>query len=246
MNETARAENGLGYAVNAPYYDLIFPAPVRATLEGALRTLLPDARTVAEIGPGTGLFTETLARLLGPEAEIFAIEPARIMRAALMTRLARLPEANVTVVPDDALDAELDVELDAVVLFNLIMHFGPDDRTRLWRKWAGALRPGGTLIMETQFPQTATPVPETVVPGGGLGRHRYDTVSRADVIDKDRIRWVMTYRTWAGDKPVRAETADFDCYVISDEILAQELTAAGLVPHPASPEGIQAWQRPHH
>ncbi|WP_192809657.1 class I SAM-dependent methyltransferase [Actinomadura rudentiformis] len=244
MNETARAEHGLGYAVNAPYYDLIFPAPVRATLEGALQTLLPNARAVAEIGPGTGIFTEALARLLGPKAEIFAIEPARIMRAALMTRLARLPEANVTVLPDDALTAELDVELDAVVLFNLIMHFGPDDRARLWRKWAGALRPGGTLIMETQFPQKATAVPEAIVPGGVLGRHRYDTVARADVIDQDRIRWLMTYRTWAGNDLVRTETADFDCYVISDELLAQELSAAGLVPHPAAPADIQAWQRP--
>jgi SAM-dependent methyltransferase len=244
--EANRAEQGLGYAVNAPYYDIIFPQPVRDSLTGALRVLLTGTHTVAEIGPGTGLFTEVLVGTLGPDAEIFAIEPARIMRAALVTRLARLPEATgkVTVLPEDALAAQVDVPLDAVVLFNVIMHFPADQRARLWRKWAGALRPGGMLVMEAQYPQTAVPVPPSVVPGGGLGRYRYDTLTRADVVGTDLIRWVMTYRTWHGDELVREETAEFDCHVISDEMLAGELSAAGLERHPSAPEGIQAWRRP--
>src|ERR1700754_2934073 len=121
-SETDRADQGLGYAVNAPYYDLIFPEPVRDSLTDALRRLLAGARAVAEIGSGTGQFTEALAGLLGSNAEIFAIEPARIMRASLVTRLSRLPEAagTVTVLPEDALRAQVDVPLDAVVMFNLI------------------------------------------------------------------------------------------------------------------------------
>jgi SAM-dependent methyltransferase len=246
VSEADRADQGLGYAVNAPYYDLIFPEPVRDSLTAALRRLLPGARAVAEIGPGTGQFTEALAGLLGADAEIFAIEPARIMRAALVTRLSALPEAagTVTVLPEDALLAHVDVPVDAVVMFNLIMHFGPDVRPRLWRKWAQALRPGGVLIIETQFPQTATAVPPSVVPGGTLGRHRYDTISRAEVAGDDLIRWVMTYRTWRGDELVREESAEFDCHVISNETLTEELSAVGLERHPAAPEGIQAWRRP--
>lgn len=244
MNEAARADNGLGYAVNAPYYDLIFPAPVRDMLNAALHELLPGARAVAEIGPGTGTFTESLAGLLGPDAEIFAVEPARIMRAALMSRLSRLPDANVTVLPEDALTARIDVELDAVVLFNLIMHFDEEERARLWRNWTAALRPGGLLIMEAQFPQTATAVPATVVSGRALGRHRYDTVSRADVIGDTMIRWVMTYRTWENDRLLQEETAEFDCHVISDELLEKELSAVGLVRDDRAPEGIHAWRRP--
>lgn len=78
VSEADRADQGLG---NAAYYDLIFPEPVRDSLTEALQLLLPGARAVAEIGPGTGQFTEVLARPLGADADIFAIEPARIMRA---------------------------------------------------------------------------------------------------------------------------------------------------------------------
>ncbi|MFI6012174.1 class I SAM-dependent methyltransferase [Streptomyces sp. NPDC051243] len=243
--EADLADQGLGYAVNGPYYDVIFPEPVRASLSDALRLLVPGARTVADIGPGTGVFTETLLALVGREGEIFAVEPTRIMRAALVTRLSRMPAAadTVTVLPEDALEAEVDVPLDAVVLFNVIMHFSPEQRARLWRKWADALSPGGLLVMESQHPQTATAIPPSVVPGGRLGRHRYDTVARADVVGEDLIRWVMTYRTWRGDDLIREEAAEFDCHVVSDEVLAAELTAVGLERHPAAPEGIQAWRR---
>ncbi|MFJ8694150.1 hypothetical protein [Streptomyces roseolilacinus] len=53
----------------------------------------------------------------------------------------------------------------------------------------------------------------------------------------------MTYRIWRGDALLREETAEFDCHVVSDGTLAAELSAAGLQPHPAVPEGIQAWRR---
>ncbi|CAM5290024.1 class I SAM-dependent methyltransferase [Streptomyces coeruleorubidus] len=218
--------------------------PVQQTPGHRLGRLTPPG--LAEIGPGTGVFTETLLELLGPDGEIFAIEPTRIMRAALVTRLSRIPAAadTVTVLPEDALEAEVDIPLDAVVLFNIIMHFSPEQRARLWRKWAAALRPGGLLIMESQHPQTATAIPPSVIPGGTLGRHRYDTLARADVVGEDLIRWVMTYRTWRGDALIQEETTEFDCHVISDETLAAELSAVGLEPLPAAPEGIQTWRRP--
>jgi SAM-dependent methyltransferase len=244
-DEAARAEQGLGYAINAPYYDLIFPRPARDALAGALRELLRGARAVAEIGPGTGLFTEAVLDVLAPGGEVFAVEPTRIMRAALVTRLARLPGAaeRVTVLSEEALGAAIDVPLDGVVFLNLIMHFAPSDREKLWRKWAAALRPGGLLIAESQYPQSAMAVAPSVVPGGRLGRYRYDTLTRADPIDDERIRWTMTYRTWAKDILVREETAEFDVHVISDARLAEELTAAGLAPVASAPEGIQAWRR---
>ncbi|WP_051338622.1 class I SAM-dependent methyltransferase [Streptomyces flavidovirens] len=244
-SEADRADQGLGYAVNGPYYDMIFPQQVRVSLTDALRRLVSGAGAVAEIGPGTGVFTELLLELLGPDGELFAIEPTRIMRAALVTRLSRIPAAadTVTVLPEDALEAEVDAPLDAVVMFNIIMHFSPEQRVRLWHKWAGALRPGGLLITESQHPQTASAVPPSVIPGSALGRHRYDTLARADVVGEGLIRWVMTYRTWRDDDLLREETAEFDCHVISDETLAAELSAVGLERDPTTPEGIQAWRR---
>src|SRR5687767_4832316 len=97
VSEADRADQGLGYAVNGPYYDLIFPEAVRASLTDALTRLVSGSRTVAEIGPGTGVFTEMLMKLLGSDGEIFTIEPTRIMRAALVTRLSRIQAAADTV-----------------------------------------------------------------------------------------------------------------------------------------------------
>jgi SAM-dependent methyltransferase len=244
-DEASRAEQGLGYAVNAPYYELILPAEHWAGVAESLGALLKDARTVAEIGAGTGYYTEAILGFLPPDAEIFAIEPARVMRAALATRLARLAEAErrVTILPQDAATADPGVGLDAVVLLNLVMHFAPDERERLWRKWAAALNPGGLLIVEAQYPQRTESVPESVMPGRTLGRHRYDTVSRADVVADGMVRWVNTYRTWDGDRLVREETAEFDCHVISDHQLKEELSAAGLTPVPDAPESLRVWRR---
>lgn len=245
FDEHVRAEQGQGYAVTASYYDLIFPDPVRDQLAAALRKLLPGARTVAEIGPGTGLFTEVLLDLLPPDGEIYAIEPARIMRAALTARLAADPRAApmVTILPEDALTAEPAGTVDAVVLFNVVMHFSAEQRTRLWHKWASLLGPGGLVVLESQYPQTPTPVPQTRTPGRRLGRHRYETLSRADVVDAERIRWTMTYRTLAGDEVQCEETAEYDVHVISDEQLDRELAAVGCVPVADRPDGILAWRR---
>ncbi|WP_018657626.1 class I SAM-dependent methyltransferase [Actinomadura flavalba] len=244
-DESTRAERGEGYAVNAPYYDLIIPREHWDSVADAVTGLLKGARRVAEIGAGTGHFTAALLRALGPDAEIRAIEPARVMRAALVTRLAADPAAEraVTVLPEDALTADPGTDLDAVLLLNLVMHFGPDERARLWRRWADALRPGGLLVVEAQHPQTAEPVAPVVLPGRALGRHRYETLSRADVLDAGRVRWTNTYRTFEGDRLIRAETATFDCHVVSDAVLARELTAAGLTAVPSAPPGLHVWRR---
>lgn len=237
---------GTGYAALGQYYDLIFPDAVRGQLAAALRALLPGVRRVVEIGPGTGLFTETMVRLLPPDGELFAIEPSPVMRAALATRLAALPAAaeRVTILATDALTADPPETADAVVLLNVVMHFSPAERAQLWRGWAAALNPGGLVVVESQNPQTAVAVPPTVTPGRRLGRHRYETVSHADVLDSDRISWTMTYRTLADEHPIREDTVVFDCYVISDQQLDAELADAGLTRVPHHPDGVLAWSVP--
>ncbi|XVQ06306.1 class I SAM-dependent methyltransferase [Spirillospora sp. CA-255316] len=246
IDEAARAERGEGYAVNAPYYDLIIPRDHWSAVAGALTGILKGAGTIAEIGAGTGFYTQAMLESLGPDAEIFAVEPARIMRTGLVTRLAGLgadAAARVTVLPEDAMAADPGEPLDAVVLLNLVMHFGPDERARLWRRWAERLKPGGLLVVEAQYPQRAEEVPASVIPGAALGRYRYETHSRAEVVGDAVIRWINTYRTLEGDRLVREETAEFDCHVISDETLAAELTAAGLEPAAAEAPGLHVWRR---
>jgi hypothetical protein len=124
-----------GYAVNAQYYDLIFPAAQRDGIRAALTTLLAHSTRVLEVGSGTGLFTQTIVANLAPGGEMFAVEPAAVMRAALTTRLTMLDDPPVTVIPESALAAEIDGPLDGLVLLNVLTHFSPADRKALWNRW---------------------------------------------------------------------------------------------------------------
>ncbi|RZS38816.1 methyltransferase family protein [Herbihabitans rhizosphaerae] len=233
-----------GYQVNAQYYDLIFPSSIHDTLAAGLRALLPGARTIVEIGPGTGRFTQEILALLPDGGELFAVEPSPAMRAALATRLTGLPKAAdvVTVLPEDGLTARVGAPVDAVVVLNVLTHLGPDERARLWRHWAGMLTPSGLVIADAQFIQEPVDVPPTVAEGRRLGRRYYDTVMRARVLDTQRVLWAMTYRTHEGGEIVREETAEFDSYVMSDDRLDAELADAGFTAVPDRPDGVLAWR----
>ncbi len=246
IDEPAQARSGLGYAVNAQYYDLIFPREVRGLEIAALERLLPGARTVVEIGAGTGAITAAIVDLLPDGGEVFAIEPTAVMRVALATRLAAMTAAEdrATILTDDAFTAKVDGPVDAVVMFHVLTHFAPADRRRLWTRWAGRLAPSGVIVTESQYPQRAAEVAETVVPGRRLGRRRYDTVTRADVIDGERIRWTMTYRVHEGDRLLWTDVADFESYVVSDAELDTELAVVGCSRIPELPDGILAWRAP--
>ncbi|SDD39470.1 class I SAM-dependent methyltransferase [Actinokineospora iranica] len=231
-----------GYTVNAQYYDLIFPAEHRDALRAGLGVVLAGAARVVEIGSGTGLFTETLLANLPAGGEVFAVEPAPVMRAALTTRLAALGDPPVTVLPDSGLTADVDGPLDAVVLLHVLTHFSPADRQTLWRHWVPRLRHGGLVVVDVQAPQEPVAVPATVIPGRALGRRRYDTVAEA-VVDGDRLVWTMTYRVHEGDRLVSAESVSFPSFVASDEQLRAELREAGCEPVADVPAGMSAWRR---
>jgi len=105
--------------------------------------------TWADIGSGDGTFTRALARLLGPEARIYAID--RDARAiAALERWAKKEAANVIPVRADfARPFELpglrDQKLDGILLANSL-HFVPDADAVLGRlaRW---LRPGGRVVI---------------------------------------------------------------------------------------------------
>lgn len=233
---------GDGYAVNAQFYDLIFPIALRDAMRAALTTLLVDARRVVEIGAGTGQFTETLLANLPEGGEVFAVEPAPVMRAALTTRLAALEDPPVTVLPEDALTAEVDGPVNAVVLLHVLTHFSPADRKAVWARWSSRLTPGGLVVVDAQAPQTPVAVPPSTIPGRTLGRRHYDTVAEA-VVDGDGLVWTMTYRVHEGDRLVSEEAVSFPSFVVSDETLHAELDEAGFEPVAAPPTGVLAWRR---
>ncbi len=231
-----------GYAVNAQYYDLIFPTAHRDELRSALGLVLGDASRVVEIGAGTGLFTETLLAGLPAGGEAFAVEPAPVMRAALTTRLAALGDPPVTVLPNDALTAEVDGVLDAAVMLHVLTHFSPVDRQAVWERWVPRLRRGGLVVVDVQAPQEPVAVPATVVPGRTLGRRHYDTVAEA-VADGDRLVWTMTYRVHEGDRLLSEESVSFPSFVASNDALHAELREAGCELVEDAPGGVLVWRR---
>lgn len=122
----------------------------------------------ADLGAGQGTFTIALARLLGPAAQLYAVdrEPAAV---AALDRLAARPRTAATILPrraDFASAADRDAlrlpPLDGVLLANSL-HFVPDaDQGELLARLTDALRPGGRLVVveyEGRRPSRWVPFP---------------------------------------------------------------------------------------
>jgi SAM-dependent methyltransferase len=231
------------YAVNAQYYDAIFPTAAVEAVVTALPPLLRGVTAVAEIGPGTGTFTRAVVDLLPPGGEVFAIEPAPVMRAALATRMLERERTAraVTVLPGRAPDVVLPRPVNAVVAFNALSHFRPEDRSRLWSWCARGLTPGGVVVLDAPGPEEPLEVAPVTVPGRALGRHRYDHTASAVPVGPDVMRWSITYRAWREDVLVSEDTAEFDATVVSRPVLDAELAAAGFAPL-AAPPSVAAWR----
>jgi len=112
--------------------------------------------TVAEIGAGTGYLVRRLARALGPEGRVYAVDVEPRMLPILGERLRRAGLANVTPVlgrdDDPLLPAR---SCDLVLVVNTYHHFpgGP----RYLRRLRRLLRPGGRLV-NVDFDRRETPV----------------------------------------------------------------------------------------
>jgi ubiquinone/menaquinone biosynthesis C-methylase UbiE len=125
---------------------------ISATVEHAdhvnlLRAGIPAPGGVwADFGAGTGAFTLALADLLGPAAQIWAIDrDAGALRQQERAMRARFPAADVQyLVADFTQPLELPA-LDGAVCANAL-HFVRDKATPL-RLLRGYLRPGGWLIV---------------------------------------------------------------------------------------------------
>ncbi|MBE7162074.1 MAG: class I SAM-dependent methyltransferase [Williamsia herbipolensis] len=240
-------QGAAGYAVNAQYYAAIFPPDHRDAVVRGLRAVLPGTGSIVEIGCGTGLFTVELLEHLGPGAELFALEPSPVMRAAATTRLVDHPRAErVTVIPGDALSAPLPddlAEVGAVVLLHVLTHLAPAERISVWRRHVPMLRAGGVLVVDPQWPQEPQDVPVDRWQGRRLGRYRYDTEAAARTSGPGVVDWTMTYRTVDDrDRLVDEQTVTFPSHVVSRTTLDAELAGHGLV----AVEGIDevwAWRR---
>ena len=111
---------------------------------------------VADVGAGPGYFTLPLARAVGADGRVYAVDPGLPHLERLRARLMRAGVHNVTPVLSRGDDPHLPPRsCDVVLVVNTYHHF-PDGPAFL-RRLAGALRPGGVLA-GIDFEKRETPV----------------------------------------------------------------------------------------
>lgn len=106
-----------------------------------------DARSIVDLGCGTGLLTRSLVR---PDRFVTGVDPSRTM----LDYARRQPGAeSVTWIHGDASALAPTGTADlAICTGNAMMHISPEALPSTLRSLAGALRSGGTLSFESRNP----------------------------------------------------------------------------------------------
>ncbi|MFF9100841.1 Gfo/Idh/MocA family oxidoreductase [Streptomyces rubrogriseus] len=234
------------YTPSAEFFDLVAAEHTATASAPAVAALLADADLsggpVVDIGAGTGLVTEAVARAR-PDAEILACEPAVGMRAVLTSRVFSDPDlrSRVTVTGDAAPDLELPDRVSAVLLCGVLGHLDADGRARLWRRLNRRLAPGGLVVVELmQFEEPLT-LPETRLATTTAGRHRYEWSfgGAPDETEDGVMRLHSTWRVYRDDA-TEAEREVHDSYRWAPfglkEVVAESgMTARTLPTRPGAP-----------
>jgi ubiquinone/menaquinone biosynthesis C-methylase UbiE len=117
-------------------------APSRAL---AIMQVSPGS-TVADIGAGSGYFTERLSRLVGPAGKVYANDLQRGMLDLLQRRVERERLTNVTLVLGEPADPKLPAASIDLALMVDVYHELSDPQTML-ANIRRALKPDGRLVL---------------------------------------------------------------------------------------------------
>jgi hypothetical protein len=219
------------YAQSGEFIDVLSRdawAALRIPVAQALAQARPEQGPIVDIGAGTGLGTLAAAQAV-PAAELIAVEPSPILRAALLTRLVDDDlSRRVTVQATEAVDMVLPARLGGVLAINMIGHLAPDQRRALWADLRPRLAPAAPLVVNLQPPSAPEVVPETPFTSVPVGRRRYQGSGAARPDGPDRVVWTMRYRVVADDDTVERElVVNYDWYVLSPAKLLDEMAVAG-------------------
>ncbi|GHA82004.1 thiazolinyl imide reductase [Streptomyces tendae] len=234
------------YTPSAEFFDLVAAEHTATASAPAVAALLADADLstgpVVDIGAGTGLVTEAVARAR-PDAEILACEPAVGMRAVLTSRVFSDPDlrSRVTVTADAAPDLDLPERVSVVLLCGVLGHLDAAGRARLWRRLNRRLAPGGLVVVELmQFEEPLT-LPDTRLATATAGRHRYEWSFGAapDETEDGVMRLHSTWRVYREDA-TEAEREVHDSYRwepfgLKDVVAESGMTARTLPTRPGAP-----------
>ncbi len=130
----------------------LLASPVRRLLQDPARILAPhvrDGMTVLEPGPGMGFFTLELARRVGPDGRVVAIDVQPRMLAGLRRRAARAGLSSRIEVrqarPDSLGLEDLAGRVDLVLAFAVVHELPAAER--FFAEVRPTLAPGGTVLV---------------------------------------------------------------------------------------------------
>lgn len=234
------------YTPSAEFFDLVAAEHTATASAPAVAALLADADLstgpVVDIGAGTGLVTEAVARAR-PDAEILACEPAVGMRAVLTSRVFsdRDLRSRVTVSADAAPDLDLPDQVSVVLLCGVLGHLDADGRARLWRRLNRRLAPGGLVVVELMQFEEPSALPETRLATATAGRNRYEWSFGAapDETEDGVMRLHSTWRVYREDA-TEAEREVHDSYRwepfgLKDVVAESGMTTRPLPTRPGAP-----------
>ncbi|GFH39143.1 Gfo/Idh/MocA family oxidoreductase [Streptomyces pacificus] len=241
-----RPADAASYSPSAEFFDLVAADHTATASAPAIAALLADADLstgpVVDIGAGTGLVTEAVARAR-PDAEILACEPSVGMRAVLTSRVFSDEDlrTRVTVTADAAPDLDLPDRISVVLLCGVLGHLDAEGRARLWRRLTRRLAPGGLVVVELmQFEEPLT-LPETRLATATAGRHRYEWSfgGAPDATEDGVMRLHSTWRVYRDGAP-QAEREVRDSYRwepfgLKDVVAESGMTARTLPTRPGAP-----------
>lgn len=151
--------------------------------EGVIAALaVREGDRVADLGAGPGYFTFRLARMVGPQGQVYAVDTDADM-SSLISETATLENVrNVAVVAAADDDPMLPQPVDLVLVVNAFHHL-PAPTTYL-RTLSRYLRPGGRIaVIETRprwFTLGHATTPETIV--AAMNEAGYTRAARHDIV----------------------------------------------------------------
>ncbi|WP_145501934.1 Gfo/Idh/MocA family oxidoreductase [Streptomyces sp. CFMR 7] len=241
-----RPADAASYSPSAEFFDLVAAEHTATASAPAIAALLADADLsagpVVDIGAGTGLVTEAVARAR-PDAEIIACEPSVGMRAVLTSRVFSDEDLRrrVTVTADAAPDLDLPDRVSVVLLCGVLGHLDAEGRARLWRRLSERLVPGGLVVVELMQFEEPLALPETRLATATAGHHRYEWSfgGAPDTTEDGVMRLHSTWRVYRDGAP-QAEREVHDSYRwepfgLKDVVVESGMTARTLSTRPGAP-----------
>jgi hypothetical protein len=232
------------YARSGQYLDMMIAGwwdHHRETLVDALQDLPPGPDPVVDAGAGGGQGTRLIAAAL-PRAPILAVEPSLLLRTVLLSRVADDPglRDRVTVDGDGLLSTRLPDRIGGMVMANLIGHFSPHERDRLWEDLAPRLAPGAFVLLNLATPLKPERVERARMGEVRVGGRSYVGWAAAEPTGPERVDWHMTYEVHENGRVLARDDVHYDWWTLTEDALRAETSPHRLrvLPHGPSEAGL--------